>query len=97
LHDIENIVIENTDLCPGWVSSQYGYFVFASNEYGDAFCFNINQLDKKDSPQIVFISHEVIWDESTEEEVHASAVFVADNLLSFLNMFHEGEIQKEYE
>jgi len=97
IHDANRVISENTELCPGWVSAQYGYFVFASNEYGDAFCFDVNKTDNSKNPRIVFISHETVCDESTEDDVHELIVPVAQNLNDFLVKLCKGEIEEFYE
>lgn len=97
IHDVEQVIAENTELCPGWVTAKYGYYAFASNDHGDAFCFDVNTLDDEGNPRIAYVSHEAIWDESSEEEVHESVIPVAKNLYDFFGKLCKGEIEESYD
>jgi SMI1/KNR4 family protein SUKH-1 len=84
---IIDIIELNTEILPGYCVSPHGYFVFASNQYGDAYCFDANNKNDDDSPRIVFISHEIVDEEITADDTDKISMVVAKNLLDFLNQF----------
>jgi SMI1/KNR4 family protein SUKH-1 len=95
LCSIADIVVESRDGVPGLYSTPMGYVVFATSEYGDAYCFNLNNCDSDDDPEIVLISHEMVDDQTTPEQMARLAKPVAQNLTDFLEKFLEDQIDEE--
>lgn len=87
LWTIDDIFAENTELLPGCYISPHGYFVFASTEHGDSYCFDMNNLNEQGYPRIVLLSHEIVDENITADEIHQIAKPVAQNLLVFLEKF----------
>ena len=48
---IIDIIEQNTEILPGYCVSPHGYFVFASNQYGDAYCFDTNNKNDDGSAE----------------------------------------------
>lgn len=95
LWTIPEILEENTRYVPGAYVAPFGYKVFGSTECGDAYCFDINQIDSRGEPTIVLISHEVISDDTTAEKVIRLAKPVATDLHDFLSKYTRGEVDDE--
>ena len=95
LWPIAQIVEYNTGGSAGTYTSPHGYIEFASTFSGDAYCFDTHSLDPSGSPGIVLISHELVSDEITAEELRKLAKPVASNLREFLEKFVEGELDEE--
>src|SRR5436853_2493602 len=63
LWPIADIVGENTELLPGADLCPRGYVVFATTEFGDAFCLDLNPMPHRQaSPTVVVMSHELDWE-----------------------------------
>jgi len=92
LWSIDDIVYENTELMPGCCTSKYGYFVFASTLSGDAYCFNTNTCGSDGNPRIVLISHEIVFEDTTPEQIAAATEPVAQNLAAFLKRLIEASL-----
>lgn len=95
LWPIDDIVVENRQGVPGICVQPYGYGVFATTLSGDAYCFNSNKLDADGGPEIVLVSHEVLGEDSTLDEVKRVVKPVAACLLDFLEQFSRGELDEE--
>jgi hypothetical protein len=94
LWPIVHILEENRDMVPGLHIAPLGYIVFATTIYGDTYCFDLNKIDEQGEPPIVLISHEVVDEETTGEDVARLAKAVAKNLGQFLERFARGELDK---
>jgi len=92
---INGMVEENRNYVPGAYTAPLGYIVFATSQFGDAYCLNLNNCKSDEDPGIVLISHEVIDEETTPEELARLAKPVAKNLREFLEKFLEEEIDEE--
>lgn len=95
LWTIERMIEENRDLVPGCHVVKFGYVVFASTIYGDAYCFDTHHLDARGMPRIVLISHEVVGEETTAEEAARLAKSIAVDLREFLEHFAAGDLDEE--
>ena len=84
LLSIADIIEENRNLLPGYCVAPHGFYVFATTDYGDAYCFDANDLDKEGNPKIVLISHESVDEEINIKEILEIAKPVTKNLLEFL-------------
>jgi hypothetical protein len=94
LWPIPHLLEENRDCIPGAYISQYGYIVFASNSFGDAYCFNLNEADPSGEVPIVFIAHDLEGlEDITKEEIEKWTFRkVADSLYDFLLKFLEEKV-----
>jgi hypothetical protein len=92
LWPITKVVEENTDYIPGCYVQQYGYVVFSTTIYGDTYCFDLNSATSTASAPIVLLSHEVIDETTTEEQVRAMAKAIAPDLQTFLTAFVAGTL-----
>lgn len=95
LWPLNRVIAENTNLNPGAITAPLGYYVFATTYCGDAYCFDANTTDAAGHPRIVLISHEVLSEEASKEEVSMMAKRVADNLEDFLNQFVHDDIDHD--
>jgi hypothetical protein len=99
--NIDDIVLMNNEAVPGYCVQPHGYIVFAENDCGDSYCFDMNQLDGIGRSRIVVASPETAEDIETAEQAAAMVQQVAPNLMSFLDLvlrdnvpgyeFHEDE------
>lgn len=95
LHPIAEIAEQNAGFMPGCYTAQHGYVVFATNFEGDAYAFDLHHLDARGAPSVALISHEMISEESTPEEIAKLAKPVAANLKEFLSQFLSGKIDEQ--
>jgi hypothetical protein len=95
LWPIADILRENQELVPGAYVSALGYVVFATTYCGDAYCFDISAVDSRGDPPIVLISHEVVSEDTTADDVSQLAKPVAKNLCDFLQKFTRGELDED--
>jgi len=90
--DLERFIAENLHATPGCYCSPHGIFVVASTSDGDAFCMDTNSLDGDGVPRIVSVSHEVLHEEATREEIVSECKFVAENFQGLLSLALEEQI-----
>jgi hypothetical protein len=95
LWPVSHIVTENRMAVPGIVVHPLGYVVFASTMSGDAYCFNVNKLDREGEPEIVLISHGTFGEDATAEQVQRVVKPVAPSLFLFLEQFSKGEVDED--
>lgn len=95
LWTIPDIVDENTKYVPGCYLAPLGYVVFGSTDSGDAYCFDINNMDSCSEPSIVLVSHEVIDETTSATDAARLAKLVADNLYDFLGKFVREEVDEQ--
>jgi len=92
LWPIKRVAEENTDYVPGCYTQPYGYVVFATTFFGDTYCFDLNSGTSSATAPIVLLSHEMIGDETTKEEVGRLAKKMAPDFPSFLEAFVAGKL-----
>jgi SMI1 / KNR4 family (SUKH-1) len=92
LSSIDGIIEENTMAVPGIYVQPLGYLVFASTEYGDAYCFNLNRLNQEGEPTIVLMPHDSLRKDASPEVVASQAKPIAPSLLNFFEQFSEGKL-----
>ncbi len=95
LWPIADILQENRDLVPGAYVAPLGYVVFSTTFCGDNYCFDVNVVNKDNEPRVVLISHEVVGEDITAEEVKRLAKPVAKNLYEFLEKFARQELEED--
>ena len=94
LKSIQEAMYELTELYPGAVLEPYGFFVVASDQYGDCFLLDIKEANNGNEPPVVQASHEILCDEEiTEEEARGIIIKVADTLYQFLQKVCTGELK----
>jgi len=76
----------------GCHTCKHGYIVFASTLSGDAYCFDTNTCDPDGNPRIVLISHKTVFQDTTAEQIAASAQPVAQNLAAFLKQMVDNSL-----
>ena len=92
---ITDVVEENTNYVPGAYIHPHGYVVFATTLYGDTYCFDLNSATSPAMAPIVLLSHEMIGDDTTKEEVRKLAKKIAPDFPSFLEAFVRGKLDME--
>jgi hypothetical protein len=93
LHTINDLFDENTDYVPGVDISKKGYIVFASNSYGDAYCFNLNEsFWKNEQIQIVLLPHDVRFEDMNEKDIFKYCTIVASSFYDFVLKFANKEL-----
>jgi hypothetical protein len=92
LWPIQQVVEENTDYVPGCYARPHGYVVFATTVFGDTYCFDLNNAKSLGSTPIVLLSHEMIGDQTTKEEVTRLAKKIAPDFRSFFEAFVAGNL-----
>jgi len=99
LWPLQEVLAENTDYVPGCYIVQYGYVVFATTIFGDAFCFDTKTAPGREVP-IVLIAHDGYdWDAVTEEEIARLKKPIAADFRGFLQNYVDGmlDIQPNYD
>jgi len=88
LWNIRELIIENTEMTPGYILFPLGYRVFGTTIYGDVLCIN-----KNDDKEIVYIaSHDEITEGLPEIEIKSKMRIIASNFIDFMNKY----ISKEF-
>jgi hypothetical protein len=88
LWPIQEMLAENKDYVPGLFIFKYGYIVFSTTVFGDAFCFDTRASAGKQTAPIVLISHDGHdWDSVTPEEIANFKKPTASNFEMFLKAF----------
>ncbi|MBX7245600.1 MAG: SMI1/KNR4 family protein [Candidatus Sumerlaeaceae bacterium] len=94
LWPIMQVMEENEKLIPGVYASKHGYIVFATTDCGDTYCFDLTDPGVPEPP-IVLLSHEVISEDTSVEDLARLAKPVAKDLHDFLQRFVRGEVDEE--
>jgi hypothetical protein len=96
LWPVSALVIENTDAVPGYYAMPSGYSVFASNDCGDAYCFDTLGASGNGAP-VVLIAHDLEPedDKIVREDLSKLAKPIADNFAEFLEGFIAGTLDRE--
>jgi hypothetical protein len=92
---IKDVVEENTNYVPGCYIQPHGYVVFATTIFGDTYCFDLNSAESSATAPIVLLSHEMVGDETSKEEVGRLAKKIAPDFRRFLEAFVAGELDAE--
>jgi hypothetical protein len=94
LWPIAELIHENSDYVPGADLHPRGFLVIATNECGDSFCIDLSVQEKQFRP-VLIMSHELSWEEMSDEEVRALRKEVAESFIEFLEFFAAGRLEKE--
>jgi hypothetical protein len=99
LWPIGDILRENTNYVPGCDLIPHGYIVFASNLFGDSYCFDINQMNESGQAPVVLMAHDEPWSEFDAdyiaEYIEEARLKVADNLEDFLQKFQAETLETD--
>jgi hypothetical protein len=96
LWTFSDIILENHDAVPGVYALPCGYAVFASNDSGDAYCFDTLSASGKSAP-IVLIAHDLEPDgeKMAREDLSKLAKPIAESLDKFLEGFVAGTLDRK--
>lgn len=61
LLNLEQIIIENSELTPGALLIKYGFITFATTIGGNAICIDLNNINNDDA-QILLADHSIFYD-----------------------------------
>jgi hypothetical protein len=94
---VAGMAMENRDAVPGCYAFPCGYIVFATNIYGDSFCFDVRSEKYPASSTIVLIAHDLEPenDEMKREDLAKLAKPVATSFGDFLQGFVSGTLDIE--
>lgn len=95
LWPIEEIVRENRDFVPGCNISRHGYIVFSTTVCGDAYCFDLNEVNDNGEPRIVIIAHDEDSEGIPTDQIQRLAKPIATNLAAFLQTFLRDELDED--
>ena len=86
------LIGENTNYVPGCDLRPRGFFVIGSTDCGDAFC-----LDQRprSSGQVVLMTHDVSWEEVTDQDIERYTLVAASSFVAFLKSFVAGTLPME--
>jgi len=92
---VSDLVVENPDAVPGYYAMPCGYSVFASNDFGDAYC--LDTRSSKTSKPVVLIAHDLEPenDEMEREDLEKLVKPIVPDLQSFLEAFVSPAIDRE--
>lgn len=92
LYSTHSIEEENTSCVPGAYIFPLGLIAFASNLYGDTYCFNISSK-LPDEPQVFLVPHDDIHEGiSSISEVLERSRLAANNFEDFLSRLVDGTL-----
>jgi hypothetical protein len=96
---IATVIDENTNYVPGCYTWLHGYVVFATTLYGDTDCFDLNNAASRATAPIVLLSHEMVGEKTTRDELGKLAKRIAPNFGDFLRAYVTGnlDIKPNYE
>ena len=96
LWPVSDLVVENKDAVPGYYSMPCGYSVFASNDSGDAYCFDTFGASGA-TARVVLIAHDLEPedDRMVREDLAKLTKPIADNFAQFLEGFVTGTLDRE--
>lgn len=96
LWPVSDLIVENKDAVPGYYAMPCGYSVFASNDCGDAYCFDTLRAYGNSAP-VVLIAHDLEPedDKMVREELSKLAKPIADSFAQFLEGFAAASLDRE--
>jgi hypothetical protein len=89
---ISTVIDENTRYVPGAYIRPHGYIVFATTLYGDTYCFDLNNAVSRETAPIVLISHEMVAEDTSKDELRSLAKPIAADLETFLAAYVAGTL-----
>jgi hypothetical protein len=81
---IQEIIEENEDYVPGADVYPSGFTVFASSISGDAYCFNMNEINKLGEHDIYFVDHDEDFSEATPDSIKQITEFISSSFEEFI-------------
>lgn len=96
LWPVSDLVVENNDAVPGYYAMPCGYSVFASNDCGDAYCFDTVRAAGNTAP-VVLIAHDLEPedDKMVREDLSKLAKPIVDSFAKFLEGFVAGSLDRK--
>jgi hypothetical protein len=95
LWPISEILSENKDYVPGCYIHPFGYVVFSTTLFGDAFCFDTNTSASKATAPVVLIAHDLDWEEMKHKDIAKLAKRTATSFQYFLEAYASGTLDIE--
>ena len=95
LWPIADAVDENQRYVPGADVAPKGFLVFASNDCGDAYCFDVRAVETRQDPPVVLLPHDVVFEECAVADIARYARPVATNFAEFLHKFVQERLETE--
>jgi hypothetical protein len=93
LWTIAEAVEENRCYVPGADVAPKGFLVFASNIFGDAYCFDVRGAATRQDPPVVLLTHEEVFEGRTAEDIGRYARPIAANFAEFLQKFVQERLE----
>jgi hypothetical protein len=78
---------------PAAIIRPHGYVVFATTLYGDTYCFDLNSAVSQATAPIVLVSHEMVGEDTTKDELRNLAKRIAADFGSFLQAYVAGSLE----
>jgi SMI1 / KNR4 family (SUKH-1) len=96
LWPVSDLVVENKDAVPGYYIVPCGYSVFATNDCGDAYCFDTFRASGNTAP-VVLIAHDLEPDDDkmVREDLSKVTKEIAESFSKFLEGFVTGRLDRE--
>ena len=94
-HTLAHVLEENFLLFPGMALRKKGYIVFATTLCGDAYCFDLEDLDENGWPRVVLHSVDTDYREYSRAEIETVAKPIAENLSHFLKLLLTDRVDQE--
>ncbi len=91
LWPIQHVLEENSDYVPGAYLHPRGFVVIGTTEFGDVYCLDLSDP----GPPVVLMSHELLYDELSLEEIRALRKPVAATFEEFVGKFADGAVDLE--
>lgn len=87
---------ENENAVPGYIISPFGFIVFASTVYGDAYCLDIIKTNELGETPVVIASHDEIEEGMVETQIRIKVKRISNSFKEFLRKFLLEELPKNY-
>ena len=95
LWPIKEMLRENTAFVPGADIHKYGYIVFATTDFGDAYCLDTDETNTNSEPPVVLMSHEIYYPEFSVSQIKNIRTKVAESFEDFLQKYATKQLEQE--
>lgn len=93
---LARIMDANTNVIPGAISSQHGYFVIANTVSGDAYCLQVDPAHTAEQSPIYLANHEQLGAAVSLDVLQANMLLAADSFPAFLDQFAAGALPYDF-
>ena len=93
---VSGLKAANSQAVPGIAASRYGYVVIAQTISGDAYCIDVNHVDRDGQPPIYIVNHEKVGESASRQDVEAGSRLVAASFREFLTRFIAGDLPYDF-